>query len=283
MTWPPSRLTRLRTINSPRPVPVRDRSSSFPRRTKRPKILRRSGCGNAAPVVDDARDDGVLSLGVRFDFHARLAVGIFDGIVDQIAEDHFQVHRPGTDQRRLDAQLDDLGGQVVSQAGGAGAGTQHFGQFDVAFGFDRLLIEPGGVEQVVDQGVEPLDVVEHEAIEIGLPLFVDVPPAERLQIELQRGDRRFQLVRYAVDEVRLPPVEADFLDRNQQVQHHAHQHQHQKRGSHGQQSPIDARVRGPLTVTSTQPMMSATTSTIMITPSAIGSRSEVRMSVNRLA
>ena len=63
---------------------------------------------------------------------------------------------------------------MVSQAGGARAGTKDFGQFDVAFGFDRLLVEPCGVEQMVDQAVEPLDVVEHAAIEIGLPLFVDL-------------------------------------------------------------------------------------------------------------
>ena len=86
-------------------------------------------------------------------------------------------------------ELDDLGGQVIPHAGGAGARAEDFGQLDVAFGFDRLLVEPGGVEQVVDQVVEPLDVVEHEAVEIGLPLLVDVPPAERLQVELQRGDR----------------------------------------------------------------------------------------------
>ena len=65
--------------------------------------------------------------------------------------------------------------QLVAQAGGFGAAAQHGRQLDVdQVGLDRLLVEPGRVEHVIDQRVEPLDVVEHEAIEIGLLLLGDV-------------------------------------------------------------------------------------------------------------
>ena len=44
------RLTSVRTMNSPSPVPGFERSNSLPMRTKRPKILRRSLAGMPGPL-----------------------------------------------------------------------------------------------------------------------------------------------------------------------------------------------------------------------------------------
>ena len=90
----------------------------------------------------------------------------------------------------------------------------------------------------------------------------------------------FSSWRHAVDEVRLPLVEPDALDRNQQVQHHADQHQHQKDRADDQQHPEQRPTGRPrATVSMTQPTISATTSTIITTASVIGQPSDLRMAV----
>ena len=102
-------------------------------------------------------------------------------------------------------------------------------------------VEPAGVEHLVDEVVEPFEVFEHEAVEIGLHLLAHLVAAERLQVEFHRRDRRFQLVRDAVDEVRLPPREVDGLDREDQVEHDAEQQQQDEGRADRQQGPVQAR------------------------------------------
>ncbi len=71
-----------------------ERSNSLPKRTKRPKIFRRSLRRNPSSVVDDARHDDVVTGKLRFDFDDRLGAAVLDGVVDQVAEDHLDVDRP---------------------------------------------------------------------------------------------------------------------------------------------------------------------------------------------
>ena len=53
-----------------------------------------------------------------------------------------------------------------------GAAAQYFGKLDVDFVFGhRRLVQPGRVEHVIDQRIQSLHVVEHEAIEVGLLLL----------------------------------------------------------------------------------------------------------------
>ena len=85
-------------------------------------------------------------------------------------------------------------------------------------------------------------------------------------------------MRHAVDEVRLPLVQADLLDRDRQVEHHPHQHQDQENRAHGQQAhsaPVE-------TDSTTQPIISATSSTIITTPSVIGQPNDLRRDMDRL-
>ena len=96
---PRMRLTSVRTMNSPSPVPVFDRSSSLPMRKKRPKIFCRKLIGDAGPVVDDPRDHRASAGHPRLHDHLGLLAGVLDRVVDQIAKHDFDVHRLGAAPR----------------------------------------------------------------------------------------------------------------------------------------------------------------------------------------
>ena len=67
-------------------------------------------------------------------------------------------------------------------------------------GLQWLLVQPRGVEHMVNQRVKPLHVVEHEAIKVGLLLLAHRAAGQGLQVQLERGDRRLQLVAHTIDE-----------------------------------------------------------------------------------
>ena len=158
---------------------------------------------------------------------------------------------------------------------------QHVEEDVLAVGVDPPFFQPAGVEQLVDQAVEPVEVVDHAAVEVAALFLADLAAGERLQIELHRGDRRLQLVGHAVDEVRLPPVEIDRLDREHQVDDRAGQEHADEGRADRQQGPIDPRhldcpSTGPNTVSSTQPTVSTTRITIITIARTIGKLSERR-------
>ena len=69
------------------------------------------------------------------------------------------------------------------------------------------LVEAVGGKEVVDQGAQPRGVAEH-GVDEGLQLLRRrLAAAERLQVQLQRGQRRLELVGDLGDEVALGPVE----------------------------------------------------------------------------
>ena len=103
------------------------------------------------------------------------------------------------------------------------------------------MLQSGRIEQVIDQRVKPFHVVEHEPYEVSLLLGADLPPAQRLQIEFQRCQRRFQFVRHAVNEIRLAAIQVDRFDRQGQIHDDADQHKREKRGADGQQRPVERR------------------------------------------
>ena len=139
---------------------------------------------------------------------------------------------------------------------------------------DIAGIQPARIEHLIDQMVQSLDIFHHEAVEIGL--FRLTPPAavECLQIKLERCDGGFQLVGYAVDEVRLPAGEIDRLDRQAEVQRHPDNQEHNEHAADRQQHPVHGRVavvgQVPKTFKSTQPTVSTTSSVNITTARVIG-------------
>ena len=110
-------------------------------------------------------------------------------------------------------------------------------------------------------------------MEVALLLRRKLMPAESLQAELKRSDRAFQFVGHAVDEIRLPLIQAKRFDREHQIGHHADDQDAEKRRADRQHGP-DARVVETLTIT--QPIVKATSRTIITTPSVIGQPRERR-------
>ena len=193
--------------------------------------------------------------------------------------------RPRTDAR-LQVEADRVGGHAIVHAHRRRAVAQQLGQLDLFFilAVGTLGVQPSGVEHLVDQVVEPLQVFEHEAVEVGLQLLAHLVAAEGLQVELHRRDGRLQFVGDAVDEVRLPAGKVDGLDRQDQVEHHADHQQQDERRADRQQRPIEAREAGRLsgalnTVTSTQPMATTTSKVIIAMASRIGVLRERRSDI----
>ena len=87
----------------------------------------------------------------------------------------------------------------------------------------RFRLSPDGVqatdfEQLSDQVVQAIEFLPHHMIKLR-PLFIcHRPHFQRFQIQLQRSDRRLQFVSDAVDEIRLPLIQPDFLDDQEQVE-----------------------------------------------------------------
>ncbi len=56
---------------------------------------------------------------------------------------------------------------MIAQPGRFGAALQHGGQRHIGKIFlDRLPIELGRIQQVIDECIEPLEIIEHKAVEV---------------------------------------------------------------------------------------------------------------------
>lgn len=65
--------------------------------------------------------------------------------------------------------------------------------------------------------VEPFEFLLHHPVETGPLLILEGPEFQSFQIQFERGNRRLELVRHAVDEIGLPLIQADFFDNQHQI------------------------------------------------------------------
>ena len=100
-----------------------------------------------------------------------------------------------------------------------GADRMLFGQARDAF-FDKLserdpffgiqvlpvTLEPCHIEQLIDEPIEPVDILHHCRIKLLSLRTLDVAAVECLKIELERSDRCLELMGYRIDEIALTPV-----------------------------------------------------------------------------
>ena len=71
------------------------------------------------------------------------------------------------------------------------------------------------------QSLERAQTPPEDAMKIGLLLDGNIVPIERLQIQLQRRNRAFELMCNRIDKIRLPLVQSNGFDREHQIQHNA--------------------------------------------------------------
>lgn len=95
------------------------------------------------------------------------------------------------------------------------------------------MLEAGHIQQLIDESVQSIDVLDHGLVKL-LPLRpVYGSSVERLQIQLERRDRRFQLVRHRIDEVALASVQIDVLNDPHKVKHDSRKHKGEHNGPNG--------------------------------------------------
>ena len=202
---------------------------------------------------DGGRPRAMLGMNPRYGYvigvdigETRTRVGLFDLTMTERAKVEYPLDRSAEHDARRRVKRNRLDRQAVPQADRGGAALQQFAQRNADYvGLDGNLLQTRRVEHVIDECIEPIEIFQHETVEVELLRLGDTPPAERLQIELERRDRALQFVCDAVDKVGLPLIETDLLHGDRQVKHHADQHQHEKRGADGQQRGIVERQQHP--------------------------------------
>ena len=102
----------------------------------------------------------------------------------------------------------------------------------------RERVHASGVENLIDQKVEAVEIFQHVLVEAGSLLVAHLTPAQGLQAEFHGRNRRLELVGHTVEEIRLPLVEIDRLDGEDEINNHAGQESGDKDRAHGEQRPV---------------------------------------------
>jgi uncharacterized protein (TIGR02246 family) len=95
----------------------------------------------------------------------------------------------------------------------------------------------GGVQHVVDGGVQAVHVLAHRAIELLAPALRQVAELEGVEIELERGHRRLELMGDRADEVGLPLVQAHLAQEQDHDQDQAADQQQEEQAPQGVDDP----------------------------------------------
>ena len=167
-------------------------------RPKRSKMCARSASGTPGPVSRTHSRTDASSIADPIAIVSPL-VGVLDGVVGELQHglgDPLLVHRH-----------DPLGGVVevpVAVGQAAGLGQQGVGQplqADGRGGEEVGAVGLGEQDQVADQPRHPVDLVEQQRA--GLGDLVGVVGVEQLEVTLQHGERRLELVAGVVEELPL--------------------------------------------------------------------------------
>ena len=223
-------------------------------------------------------------LGAQLYFDVGLLGRVLDRVVDQVAEDNVQVHVLCLHGAKLQVELDRVDRHAIAEADGpaqfCSSGPRKMSSTSVSV---RLASRRPASSNWVMRRSSRSRSSSMNSIEARLLLLRHLAAVERLQVELHGGDGGFQFVGDAVDEVGLPPVEIDRLDREDQVDDHAGQQHPDERGAQRQQDPKQGRPRpaphAPNTLSNTQPTVSTTSSAIMTMASRMGKRKERRVNM----
>jgi hypothetical protein len=84
-----------------------------------------------------------------------------------------------------------------------------------------LLPDGASLQHLIHGAHETFGIDEHQLIKLATLRFVDLSPLQSLQVETDRGDRRFEFVRNSVDEAAVLLVAPNFADQKDRVEHQA--------------------------------------------------------------
>ena len=138
--------------------------------------------GDAAAVVGNPHGHVPPADGLQTHLDPRRRAGIFHRVVDQIAKDDVEVDPPAGDDARPQVETHRLDRHTITHAHRRRAVASSSPNSTSSSSPRGLAIEPAGVEHLVDQVVEPLQVFEHETVEIDLQLLAHLMAIERLQV-----------------------------------------------------------------------------------------------------
>ena len=97
-----------------------------------------------------------------------------------------------------------------------------------------------GFQHLLDGAAQAVGIVEHQIVKMLALGFVHVAALQRFEVEADRGDRRFQLVRDGIDEAVVLLVEADFADQEAGVKDHAENDRGEKNHAEEKQHALRA-------------------------------------------
>ena len=175
-----------------------------------------------------------LAVGVapHLDLDLDAVPRVLDRVVEQVDDRRLQGLRvPGHAQAGRPLVADGLLRELVPGGGELDRVAGDAGEVERPRVGHRPVGVHRGVQDVVDGRVQPLDVLPHRPVELRAPLGGHVAVLERVEVELERGHRRLQLVGDGAHEVRLPLVEAHLAQQQDDDEHEAGDEEQEEQAS----------------------------------------------------
>ncbi len=177
---------------------------------------------NADAGILDPHPRGVGRGAGDLDGDLRHAVGVFHGVVEQVGDRGAQVvDVAADDQRRLeiDAGRDDrVFTQVVARPRRVDALLDQPAEIDRRALFELApLPRHAGAQHLLDGVLQAIGILQHDPVKLLALRVADLARLQRLEVEANRGDRRFQLVGDRVEEAVLLFGDAHFTEQEHRV------------------------------------------------------------------
>src|SRR5579871_4386291 len=83
-----------------------------------------------------------------------------------------------------------------------------------------LIAGPAGAQDLFDRIGQPVDVTQHDAVELLLLWFGQFPPLQGFQMQADRGHWGLQFVSYGIDETVVLLAAAEFADEEDGIHYH---------------------------------------------------------------
>src|SRR5262249_25608862 len=190
------------------------------------------GPRDAHAVVAHAQHHAVNVGRQHIDNDRWLAAGILHRVFDQVGDGRAQLFRIA-DQRKgfrgLGAKPQGIWGEPVAKAGQLQAVMNDRREVHVLPVAARAaLADLARAQHLLYRSQEAVRVIQHQPVEIAALVLIQTASLQRLQVETDGGDRRFQFMSDRVQEAVLLLVSADFPDQKDRVQDQAGDDQAEK-------------------------------------------------------
>jgi hypothetical protein len=179
-----------------------------------------------APIAHAQGHAFLIRRNFELDGNIDLAAGIFDGVVENVGDGgakvvrialHLDSHTIGA-RGVLPMQRGVL--EVMPRAREFHAFADQPAEINLRRRVRRFFVSHLTRLQDLLHGIEQaIGILEHEAVKLLALRFVHLAPLQRFEVEANRRDGRFQLVRHGVDETVVLLVAPDFTHQKDGVEH----------------------------------------------------------------